>query len=62
MDRLDLSAFGDADDLVVAIIPNEEGVWLTIIQETAEPLDEVAILPGFHRAYPWPADPPEVLH
>ncbi len=50
--RLDLSPFAQASDVQVVIIPNEQGLWLTIVQETGQSLDEVPILPGFHRTSP----------
>ena len=45
----DPAVFPDAADVQVAIIPDEQGLWLTIVQETPLPLDQVRILPGFHR-------------
>ncbi len=59
---LDLSPFARASDVQVVIIPNEQGLWLTIVQETGQPLDEVAILPGFHRTTVELPEPPDVLH
>jgi hypothetical protein len=52
LEGLDLSLFAEASDIQVGIIPNEDGLWLTVIQETELPLDEVPILPGFHRYVP----------
>ncbi|GEM_PF-6638728 len=52
VEMLDLSIYPEADDIQVGVIPNEEGFWLTVIQETPTPLDEVPILPGFHRVAP----------
>lgn len=52
LEGLDLSLFAEAFDIHVGVIPNEDGFWLTVIQETAVPLDEVPILPGFHRYVP----------
>ncbi len=52
VDGLDLSPFAAAADIHVGIVPNDDGLWLTIIQETDVPLDEVPILPGFHRYVP----------
>lgn len=52
LDSLDLSPFAAAADIHVGIVPNDDGLWLTIIQETDMPLDEVPILPGFHRYVP----------
>ncbi len=52
VEGLDLSLFPVAFDIHVGVIPNEDGFWLTVIQETDVPLDEVPILPGFHRCLP----------
>lgn len=49
MEDLDLSVFDGTDDIAVGVIGDEGGLWLMIIQEAITPLDEIPILPGFHR-------------
>lgn len=49
LDDLDLSPFTHAVDIRVGVVPDEGGLGLTIIQEAPLPLEEIPILPGFHR-------------
>lgn len=63
LERLDLSAYCEASDIQVAVIPDEEGMWLVVIQDTPVPLDQVPILPGFHRTGLGPGrKPPKLLN
>jgi len=46
--KLDLSCFHDPHDVLVAVEVDVHFKWVTVIQETALPLTDVQILPGFH--------------
>jgi len=61
IERLDLSAYSGAADVQVALLPEEDGIWLTIIQETPVPLNQIPLLPGFRRVWLRPARKPTRL-
>lgn len=61
LERLDLSPYARAADVQVAVIPDEEGLWLTIVQETPVPLNQVPTLPGFRRVWLKPSNRPARL-
>jgi hypothetical protein len=62
MREFDPSVFPMSDDVQINMIPDDEGVWLTIIQDTPQDLDEVMILPGFHRVGPGFSEGPQDIN
>ncbi|WP_260927320.1 hypothetical protein [Novosphingobium sp. 9] len=50
--EVDPSVFPLAEGATMAVIPDFDGLWLTIVQETTQALEEVPILEGFEWVRP----------
>jgi hypothetical protein len=47
LEKIGQAALAGAEGLGIALIPDEQGLWLTIVQKTDLPLANVPLLPGF---------------
>jgi hypothetical protein len=60
--EFDKSVFPAADDVEIAILQDNDGLWLTVVQDTPEELDDVLVLPGFQRLMVKPIKRDRTLH
>lgn len=60
--EFDKSVFPDADAVEIAILQDNDGLWLTVVQDTPEELDDVLVLPGFQRLMVKPIKRDRTLH
>lgn len=60
--EFDKSVFPAADDVQIAILHDNDGLWLTVVQDTPEELEDVLVLPGFERLMVKPIKLSRTLH
>jgi hypothetical protein len=60
--EFDKSVFPAAEDVQIAILQDNDGLWLTVVQDTSEELDDVLVLPGFQRLMVKPIKPGRTSH
>ncbi|WP_260929184.1 hypothetical protein [Novosphingobium sp. 9] len=59
---MDPSVFPQAESPAMAVIPDFDGLWLTIIQKTTQPLEEVPILESFEWVHPQDSAVPPIMN